>query len=375
MQKQNLVLEEQGFSEIINQIQVLKNVKPKESWVISCRAKLALKLEMEHKREMLTKDASELRELFTFWQAWQPKWAFRPAYAVAVALAVVMGGGALTSLAALQSVPGAPLYPVKIALERTGLKVAPTDSLKMKMQKDIVGSRLSELRVLVKNHDSAEVKNEKVAQVVESIHQQLITDKEQLPQANKPNGSEKSLAAAKIVSARADQVKKAITQAKEKLPSEVNSNLSEKLAEVTDMAEKTSMQALEMMIAKKEQTEADKKDILAKFDEIIKEKELAIKTLAAVGQQASKVKSSADKLPINAVLINQADEADDLLGKVETSVKKEAFGAALETLKTLNEIVKGAEKIAETVKQQDKGVIELNSAKNATSSALIDSSK
>jgi len=114
---------------------------------------------------------------------------------------------------------------------------------------------------------------------------------------------------------------------------------------------------------------------LAKFDEIIKEKELAIKTLAAVGQQASKVKSSADKLPINAVLINQADEADDLLGKVETSVKKEAFGAALETLKTLNEIVKGAEKIAETVKQQDKGVIELNSAKNATSSALIDSSK
>lgn len=362
-------MEEQAFSEVINRIQVLKGIKPKESWAISCRAELALRLEMDHKRELLAKDASELKELFTFWQAWQPERAFRPAYAMAVALAVIVGGGTLTSLAALQSVPGAPLYPVKIALERTSLKVAPTDSIKMRLQKDIVDSRLSELRVLVKNNDSFELKNEKVAQVVESLHQQLITDKEQLPKANKPNDSAKSLAAAKIVSARADQVKKAISQAKDGLPSEIKSNLGEKLAEVTEVAEKTSVQALEMMIAKKKRTDEDKKEILAKFDEIIKDKEVAIKELAAVSQKITQSKSLADKLPINAALVNQADEAEDLLGKLKESVKKESFPAALETLKTLNEIVSGAEKIAETVKQRDKAATEQAAGLNATSSA------
>jgi len=91
---------------------------------------------------------------------------------------------------------------------------------------------------------------------------------------------------------------------------------------------------------------------LARFQEIINEKEVAINNLQTE-KQLAQATSTSDKLPINAVLVNQADQAKELLNEISDSLKKGDFIAALETLKTLNEIVRGAERIVENINISD----------------------
>ena len=52
--------------ELISKIQLLKEIKPSEDWVLSCRGRLAFRLEMDRKKDILTKDTSALKELFDF---------------------------------------------------------------------------------------------------------------------------------------------------------------------------------------------------------------------------------------------------------------------------------------------------------------------
>lgn len=368
MPNDDLAREEKAFSGAIDKIKLLKEVKPKENWVIFCRANLAMRMEMEHKKELLNQDLFTLKELFSFLKrADKPKHSFKLAPIVSLSLAIILAAGGLTAWAATKSLPGGVLYKVKIAMEKAHLLVVSEES-RNKLQSEMVSRRLNELKTVLDSPGSAEDKKGKVEEVVGHIQQQLVIDKEQFPKNSQKNESEKSIATAKEMVSRAEQVKKAISEAKESLPAEMKANLNERLTEVTEAADKTSLQVLEMMINKSDKTEVDKKEILVRFNEIIGEKETAIKNLK-IENVIAQATSTADRLPINAVLINQSDQALELLGGLKEDLEKGDFPAALEALKALNEIVKGAERIVESSRAQNE--IQIGTAaeetKNGTS--------
>jgi hypothetical protein len=130
-----------------------------------------------------------------------------------------------------------------------------------------------------------------------------------------------------------------------------------------------------MMINKPDKTDADQKEILARFNEIIDEKETIVKNLNAENLIVQAT-STADKLPINAVLINQSEQALELLDGLKGDLEKGDLPAALEALRAINEIVKGAERIVENASLPVEIKLEpTTESQNSTSSPSADPSK
>jgi hypothetical protein len=375
MEYDDFAREEKSFTGTIEKIKLLNELKPKENWVIFCRANLVMRLEMERKKELINKDFSTLKELFSFLRVTEkPRHSYRFTYAVLLGLATILATGGVTVWASTKSLPGSQLYKVKIAVEKAYLLVA-TDNNREKLQSEMANRRLEELKIVINSLDSTENKQERVEEVVDHIQQQLITDQKQLPNAGQTNVSEKSIIAAKEVVNRAEQAKKAMVEVKKSLPEEIKGNLSEKLTEVTNAADKNSLQVLEMMINKPDKTDADQKEILARFNEIIDEKETIVKNLNAENLIVQAT-STADKLPINAVLINQSEQALELLDGLKGDLEKGDLPAALEALKAINEIVKGAERIVENASLPVEIKLEpTTESQNSTSSPSADPSK
>lgn len=325
--------------DLIRKIQLLKQVKPKEDWVIFCRSRLAFRLEMERKRGLLNKDLFALREVFAFWRVKQPGLAFKAAYALILVLGVILGSGALVALAAMNSSPGSPLYPVKLVIEKARVSASFSDEGRLQLQTEIADKRLQELKEVVNNQDSAEQKAQKLAQVMDSIKDQLTTVNDQLPKAGAKTESKKAVAAAKIVSQKADQVGKALANAKEALPTD-NPDLNTKIAETTQTADNSNIAALETMIANQDSPDVKKEEIAAKLDEAINKTGDQIK---AKEQKIAQKDFFADKLSIRAVLIYQFEQNLELLDKAKEALNKGDLKGSLDMLKLAKDIDSGTD--------------------------------
>ncbi len=329
--------------DLINKIQLLKKISPKEDWVISTRAKLAFRLEMARKKNLLNKDLFTLKELFSSWGTNQPKLAFSPLYGVIIALGLVLGGGAVTGLASLQSAPGSPLYPIKLSMEKARLATSFSEEGRIQLQAQIVDNRLQELSVVVANQDSAQQKAEKVTQVVDNIKEQLASANDQLSKSDQSE-PKKVVAAAKVISEKASQFSQALATAKDSLPENIKPELDVKIAEVAETGKQADMKYLETMIANQDSAEVNKEDIIAKLNEEIKTTQEQVN---AREQKIAEQFSIADKLPIRAVLINQTQQSRELLKKAEQAVADNDLAGALQFIKAVKAIETSANEMVQ----------------------------
>ncbi|HRY52402.1 MAG TPA: hypothetical protein P5089_00945 [Candidatus Portnoybacteria bacterium] len=330
--------------ELITKIQVLKEIKPSEDWVLSCRGKLAFRLEMGRKQDLLKKDTSTLKELFAFLGNTNRQPSFNLAYSLFIAALVVLGGGGATVWAAAQSLPGSPLYPVKLVMEKARVQMSLSAESRLQLQTQIADTRLQELEFVVNGQDSDALKVEKIFQVAEGMQDQLTIANDELPKVGDKAEPQKSLAVAKMVSDKASQASKAIIAAKESLSSDMKSDLTAKLSDAVKAAEKTGLAALEAMIMSQDISSTTKAEIAVKLQEEIKntEEQVLVKE-----QKIAQANSFADKLPIRAVLINQFEQIHDLLDKAAESLNKGDFSGTLEMLKAAKAIDDGTDKVTE----------------------------
>ena len=354
--------------DLINKIQLLKQISPKEEWVVSMRAKLAFRIEMARKKNLLNKDLFALKELFSTWGTNQPKLAFSPLYGVIIAFGLVLGGGAVTGLASLQSAPGSPLYQVKLSVEKARLATSFSEEGKIQLQAEIVDSRLQELSVVVANQDSAEQKAEKVTQVVDNIKEQLASANDQLSKSNQSE-PKKVVAAAKVISEKASQFNQALATAQESLPENIKPELDVKIAEVAETGKQADMKYLETMIANQDLAEVNKEDIIVKLNEEIQT------TQKQVDARESKITqqfSIADKLPIRAVLVSQTESSRKLIEGAKQAVLAEDLAGALQFIKAVRAIENAAD---EMVQNADQAISDeaIKSQNQETSSSTVKS--
>ncbi|MDP3901599.1 MAG: DUF5667 domain-containing protein [bacterium] len=329
--------------DLINKIQLLKQITPKEEWVVSTRAKLAFRMEMARKKNLLNKDLFALKELFSTWTANEPKFAFSPVYGVIIAFGLVLGGGAVTGIASMQSAPGSPLYSVKLSVERARLATSFSEEGKIQLQAQIVDNRLNELSAVVANNDSVDQKAEKVTQVVNNIKEQLASANDQLSKSNQSE-PKKVVEAAKVISEKASQFSKALATVQESLPESIKPELAVKIAEVTETGKQADMKYLETMIANQDSVNVNKEDIIAKLNDQIQSTQ---EQVTAREQKIVEQLSFADKLPIRAVLVNQTQQSRDLLEKAKQAVADNDLAGALQFIKAVKAIETGAEKMVQ----------------------------
>jgi len=330
--------------DLINKIQLLKQVKPKEDWVIFCRSRLAFRLEMERKRGLLNKDLFALREVFAFWRVKQPGLALKAAYALILVLGMILGSGVLVALAAMNSSPGSPLYPVKLAIERARVSTSLSEESRFQLQTQLADARLQELTDVVNSQDPADQKVEKMSQVAESIQNQLATVNNQLPKAGTKAEPQKALAAAKMVSEKASQASKALAAAKESLPGSDKADLNAKLAQATEAVDKVGIDALEAMITNQGVSSTTKEEIAVKLGDEIKKTEDQVKLKE---QKIVQKDSFADKLPIRAVLISQFEQSLELLDQAKEDLNKGDLKGSLDMLKAAKAIDSGTDKMTQ----------------------------
>lgn len=343
--------------DIKNLLEPLKSVEPNENWVISCRSKLAFRIEMERKKHLLDKDFSVLRGLFSFLENKPSRFAAKWAYALSIGFLVVASGGGATAWAAKHSLPGSALYSVKIAMEKIRLQASLSSEGKIRLQAQMTDMRLNELQKVVQSSEDPEKKKEKVEQVVNQISQQLSKANNQLPKMASVE-SAKNMASAKVINESAVKAEKMLSQMKEALPSELKENLGDKLAQTAETADRASSKALEIIV-KSQTGPTDNSLILATIREKI---ELTQEKVNVISQKAENVSSStiadnavggnfiADKLPITrAVLIkDQSEKAQELIEQAKISLESNDMTQALETINLAKTIILGAEKMADS---------------------------
>lgn len=343
--------------DLIEKIELLREIKPSEEWVISLRSRLAFRMEMERKKDILNKDIFALRELFSFWGNYRgnrtdrthgANWIYKLAVSLGIVV-LVLGGGVLSAFASLKSLPGSRLYPLKIALERARVLVATSEDSKAKLQSEIAVRRIDELKAVVAIVEPAEQKKDRVEQAMDNIQEQLTIAGGQLAKAGDTAEPQKAVAAARAVSEKAGRVEKVLSQVK----SSLSGDLGDKLAQTAAVADKTSTKALEVMVNNQDKdSSVDKKEILAKIGEKIAIAQAEIKTVEEKARQATS--TAADKVGIMAVLIkDQSDKAQELLDKASESLDKENAPEALNTVKVAKEIIRAAENIADSKSAMD----------------------
>jgi len=126
------------------QLHQLKAIShPNPNWVARNRGSLLSEIVSENRSQTYAQSVSmtSVFSLFSFY----PRLA-----SVAVAVFVVFFASAGLTQAAKGAVPGSRLYAVKLALERTGVQMAPTQAVKTRIQLELASERLKEAQQVAK---------------------------------------------------------------------------------------------------------------------------------------------------------------------------------------------------------------------------------
>jgi len=172
----------------------------------------------------------------------------KPVMATLSILAVVLSGSIFTVSAAERSLPGDFFYGIKLVTEQARLALTSTKEDKLILKTEFTDRRVSELKQVASNPDSGE----QVKQVAEMLKRDLSTIKDQLADVKQGSGSEKVVAAAKLVDKKSSEVINALQETKSGLSPETK----EKVTEAQSAAADNGVKAIEVL-AEKHQESSD----------------------------------------------------------------------------------------------------------------------
>jgi hypothetical protein len=201
-------------------------------------------------------------------------------------------------------------------------------------------------------------------EAVINIQKQLLTIKEELPKLENARGS-RVVEMAKKIDESASQAQVILSQASA-FP-DASQNLTDKIAEATEAADKASVRALGVLVEK--QTE---------FSDAINSEELLAKL-------SEKAEATSDKLsemeviisdngfrkqfPKNAdLIIGLFEKAEDMLKEAESALAENDISAGLQAITSTNEFIKSLQMLIGDI---DLNIENTDSAENGTSTADV----
>lgn len=306
---------------IISKIKELKEIKPSQEWLFSFREQLA--------------DQAEIRQKAGFFNIFEAfSFQFKPAYAALGVLMVILGGPVALAKMAKSSLPGDILFPIKLVSEKIQLKITTNSAKKSQLEAEIFSERVKELSFVLSNPIVGGDQS-RVETAANEVQKQLVSAKAQLNIADK---NVDTVAVARTVgkqAAKAQQVLRISLSAKS-----ASNGVSEKITEVSEIADKTEMKALEILVNNADKV--DSKEIAANIGGKIDQTSQVLKTY----EEKAADKTVADKISINASLI--LDQSQKALDEAKVSLKKDDLTGALDKYKVSQELVKGVANIVES---------------------------
>ncbi len=228
---------------IILKLNMLKTVHPSESWVVETRKKVlseapvfALKpLEYNSEHIYTRKSIFNLNNLFT------------SKLAVSFsALVFVLLGGTSVIYASKSSLPGEPLYAVKMANEGVILAVA-SDSDKGKIEIQQVGNRLEELAKVSQNISDSK-QEEKINKLYEEINVKSKKVDERLAKSNNNIKTAEKVSTAKVANDQYEKYGEVLAKITESMPDSMKEKVSPGANGALASAEKVNFSSLMIIV-------------------------------------------------------------------------------------------------------------------------------
>ncbi len=260
----------------------------------------------------------------------QLRFAARSATVLALVMGLVFSGSITTVSAALNSIPGDFLYPLKLMTEGAQVRLANNDTEKAELHVEFASRRVQEVVKINENEEDLGDNKARTAVAVEGFKQEMVTVNQYMEQ------SEPELAAtiAKIVDAKSEEhgqllnnVEKAISDTKSK----------EIVQEAKTVAENTGIKAVEVIIVTHTTASSTVTSI-----------EVQNTVLSKINDIEKRVEQLSDLISATSTPINTA-EAKTAIGEARALNSNGDFSSALSKIKESTELVRAVVALTVTV--------------------------
>jgi len=231
------------MSDITEKLKQLKAVQPTESWLVASRSEVLSKAPVSvFVNNTYTDSVFGINFAFLFSRKLAISFA---------AFILVISGGFITVFAASGSLPGEPLYSLKMATEGVELAVSSEEN-KAEVEIRQVGKRVEELAKVSQNHSDVKQK-EKVEKLLDEIDNKSNSVNNHLAKLNKDGGKKKAVAVAKIVNNQSEKYAEVIVKTNNDLPASIKNEVSQKAEKALASNEKTKFRSLMVMVEGKDE--------------------------------------------------------------------------------------------------------------------------
>lgn len=300
--------------------------EPDPSWVRSSRAQLMAQVaEQVPARAAAHQTFGALRGVFSFNAA---TLVARPVLAGVLAVAAVMGSGVGMVSASLGSIPGDPLYQVKLASERARIAVAQSATDKATLRIEYVGRRVDEVTRIAERPEADN--GSRMNTAVQNIKQDLGSVQQSLSDLSKTAEPKDAAEVAKLVDEKSEEYSATLEKTNTQLA------VSEQVAvkEAKALVEDISVQAVAVLVQAYANGAVSNDDIAAsvggKIDTITTKANLAAGTSTSTPSQPG---------------TQTANQALTALGAAQNLLDQKDYLSALTKVIEGKELVQAAEKI------------------------------
>lgn len=165
-------------AELIHRLRQLKEVTPRPEWVASSRDVLLREIQRQGTPASPPLDTWAPRAAERVWDSLRGL-VRQPVLALGASLGLALATG-LTVNAAFYSLPGEPLYRVKLAFERTQLALQNDTTKKTELKVEFVKNRVKEIEKLVAEQPAAPESRPQVQQVVNRFTKEVASVRQDL---------------------------------------------------------------------------------------------------------------------------------------------------------------------------------------------------
>ena len=377
--------------QIINQLKRIKSIetigKPQNDWAAKNREILLSQINPQGR--VVDNDIIGYYWQFIYFNFKQK--ILRPTLMAVLAVSVYFVYSA-TNMAAKASLPGEPLYPIKVLSENLALATTISDEAKVKLKMDFVSRRGDELVQLVQKSGNNEDKKKNIAKTVKKISQDISEVKIKLEEISSKNLNNNVIDTAKKIDEKTLKVENDIVNAHAVLDADVKKEIAPDVKEAIVKTEEAGTKALSVIIDKS--SNADKivsdQEITQRVEERIKNAEASVQVITEEVKKISSSTLSDNNLDNKVITINNNQEtssatttlkevikevvetkpvlAQDTISQAKDSLVNKDFNTALQKIQETKTIVAEVIEKAQIIEQASQNVNSSSSASLTASS-------
>ncbi len=236
-------------TDVISQLKSLKQVEPNENWVVSVREEILTKAPYNDAvSNIFYEKPSKMDNLAYIYESITKKYSFMPS--LATMSIVLLVGSFFTVTASKSSLPGDPLYSVKLANENMILAVSVSEGEKAKIEIEQAGKRLEELTEISKKSSDV-AQQEKVEQLVANFEQKVNSAQTRMAKINDSDEKKGVASVAKVINIQSEKYSDVLAKTSDNLPAMIQDKVSDKLASAISNNEKINTRSLLIIIETK----------------------------------------------------------------------------------------------------------------------------